>query len=318
MRLFVIMCFVALSSRVAVASTFEYQQFTFDSQGNPSSLKSLIDNVMLGDVVVVGELHGFYPSHEVQKQVITSLQAKGYKVSVGIEHLNYLQQGELDDYTAGNTAENDFLYRVGWAQGTYKDCLEYTAEGGFFDYKEPMPFSCFRDQLLAPNLSGGKALAINLPRSISGKVFKGGLESLSPDEMALIPPNFEVGRSIYFERFKEWVNSGSHGQMPADMLERMFVAQSLWDDTMAWTSTNYMATQKDSVLIILVGDFHASYGGGLADRLMARGAQKVHTISQELTGKTDYKNIVDLSLPHPIYGERGDLVIVTEVLSPLR
>ena len=42
-----------------------------------------------------------------------------------------------------------------------------------------------------------------------------------------------------------------------------------------------MKNRPDEFFVIIVGDFHNKFGGGTPDRLKARGAQLVVTISQE-------------------------------------
>lgn len=121
-----------------------------------------------------------------------------------------------------------------------------------------------------------------------------------------LPPQFQVGRAVYKERFR-WVMGGGH-HIPEEKFDRYFQAQSLWDDTMAWQAQLYLQAHPDQVLVIIVGDFHNAYGGGLPDRLKARGVSNVLTLSQVSLEGSDDKEQDELILPHEKWGARADWV----------
>jgi uncharacterized iron-regulated protein len=269
--------------------------------------------VQPGDVLVVGEKHGFYPHHQNQSQVISILQDFGHSVHLGFEHMDYTKQGALADYLNGSLSEPKFLKKIGWGKSQFSSCYEYTESVAFNGPFSVTPFSCYRQQLWLPGLTSATALAINLPRRITNKVFREGVGSLTSKELNLLPPNYELGNDLYFERFKAVISGsgGSHGPISDEVLEKMFWAQSLWDETMAWKTLEFLQGRPSDVVVIIVGDFHAAYGGGLPDRLMARGASKVHVISQMLAEDLKHADIKAEVLPDPKYGERGDLVIFT-------
>jgi uncharacterized iron-regulated protein len=87
-----------------------------------------------------------------------------------------------------------------------------------------------------------------------------------------------LGNERYFERFAG--EARQHGDMTAQEVRKFFAAQSAWDDTMAWQASEYLKAHPDHVLAVIVGDFHAAYGGGLPDRLRSRGVTKIQVISQ--------------------------------------
>ena len=63
--------------------------------------------------------------------------------------------------------------------------------------------------------------------------------------------------------------------------------------------------------MIVVGDFHAQYGGGLPDRLRARGVQSVTVLSQiEAAGLTE-SELHDEAGPSTSYGPRADGVWIS-------
>ena len=264
----------------AVNLSYAESQF-FDGQTlEEVSLSQVVERIKLGTIVIMGELHGNEAHHLNQREVLVKMAQKEElpAISVGMEFIDYTQQAHLDDFLNQLITEETFLDRIQWGR---------------------IPFENYRFQVKLPPYRGGWTYGINLPRSITGKVGQGGLESLTPEEAALLPPNFEVGNDFYFERFEAIMK----GHVPDEFIMNYFVAQSLWDDTMAWRTLLAMEERPHQAFAIMVGDFHAAWGHGLADRLRKRGAQDVLVISQ-------IQSQEDLKLD-PKYGARGDFVFVS-------
>ncbi|MDZ4082908.1 MAG: ChaN family lipoprotein [Bdellovibrionales bacterium] len=252
--------------------------------GNLKSItvESLVSRVEAGGVLVLGELHGNQTHYLRQKAALTALKANGRcTVSVGLEFLSWVHQASVDDYFDGKLAEPDFLKAAEW--------------GG-------NPFADYRDQALFPRATGGRLIALNAPRTLTGAISKRGIENLSAEELRLMPPGFELGRKEYRERFDAIMG----GHVPAQALERYFAAQSTWDETMAWQVAEFLAANPTHCVAVIVGDFHVNFGGGLPDRLRARGLKNVVTISQVDTfGLTEPELTAELG-PLPKYGDRAD------------
>ena len=81
---------------------------------------------------------------------------------------------------------------------------------------------------------------------------------------------------------------------------------------MAWRVAEFLRGHPDHVLFIVVGDFHASYFGGLPDRLRARGVDDILVISQVNAEDSSEDERRELIEPHPVYGPRADFVWSTE------
>lgn len=215
----------------------------------------VIQNVEPGSILILGESHGLKNHQDQHVLLLNSLKNRGLAVSVGLEFINYPDQPFLDQYTGGQLAEADFLNIIGW-QG--------------FD------FQFYKQQLLFPQQAGGFSIGLNIPRAITSKVVKVGLEGLTENEKNLLPPAFHVGRDSYKKRFMDIIHVP-----PGPVADRYFIAQSIWDDTMAYQATQFIHAHPQQVLVIIVGEFHAQYGGGLADRIRSRDSLvKITTVSQ--------------------------------------
>ncbi len=223
----------------------------------PISLSGAVAAVQPGDCIIIGENHGLLTHQSQQLEILKALRQQGLAVSVGLEFFTYTDQSLVDSYVGGQIAEGEFLKQIGWGSPD---------------------FSYYREQALFPDRSqGGKTWALNAPRSLTSQVAKKGLNSLTPEMVALLPPQFSLGRDSYKNRFLRLM---PHLPSP-EAGDRYFAAQSIWDDTMAWRAANFLDQNPQQVLVIVVGEFHVQFGGGLPDRLLARRPEtKVWTFSQ--------------------------------------
>lgn len=249
----------------------------------PVTLKDLISHLHRGSVVIVSEYHGFAPHHDKQVNALEFIEESfPNSTSVGMEFLEFPEQNIVDLFLSKTISEEQFLKDVKWGEPS-------------FDF--------YRRQTLFPQKTGGKTIALNAPRSLTAKIAQKGLDSLTKEERVLLPPNFTLGSQKYFDRFKEIM--GEH--VTPEQLERYFAAQSVWDETMAWSAEQYVVQNPNRILVIIVGDFHNAYYLGLPARLKARGVH-VLTISQsDLTDLTQEQAINDVG-PNEKWGARADFV----------
>lgn len=251
----------------------------------PVLLEEALSFVTPGSIVIIGENHGFREHQRQQIEIMTALRGRGLKVSVGMEFFTYTQQPLVESYRSGVLLEKDFLTAIQWGA---------------------LSFDFYREQANFPNLAeGSRTLALNAPRSLTGKVSKGGLSALTPEDLTLMPPNFSLGRDSYKQRFL-----GMMPHLPSpEAGERYFAAQSIWDDTMAWQATEFLSAHPDQVLVIVVGDFHVQFGGGLPNRIQARAPQvPVLTFSQVNTEGLSNEDVAAEIAVSPSEGPRADIL----------
>ncbi|QLY27427.1 ChaN family lipoprotein [Bdellovibrio sp. KM01] len=287
MNLFLVAALVSACAHAQTAGIFRGNDL------QATTLSESLSKVTPGSIVLVGENHGL-PEHQRQQvEIMRQLRNSGHVVAVGLEFFTYTDQNHVNAYRAGRLAETDFLNAIQWKQPSYE---------------------FYRDQAQFPNLQeGAKTLALNAPRGLTGKVAKTGLNSLSAEEKTLLPPQFALGRDSYKKRFLE--------QMPhlpnPEAGERYFAAQSIWDDTMAWQATDYIAAHSNQVLVIVVGEFHTRFGGGLPDRILARSpGTPVVTFSQINTLDLSDSDIQNEVNPHTDYGVRANYLWLAPAKSP--
>lgn len=251
-----------------------------------ATLNELVSQVKPGSILFLGENHGLASHRDQHLQVLGALSAAGLKVSVGMEFVNYTDQAILDKYLKAEITEIQFLTDIKW--------------GGF-------SFDFYRDQINFPKLNLGETtIGLNIPRTITTKISRQGLLSLTADEQKLMPPNFEVGGENYKARFME--AAGSHCKNP----DNCFAAQSTWDDTMAWQAVQFIERNPEQVLVIVVGEFHVQYGGGTPARVLARKPNAhIVTLSQIWAEDMSAEEIEQAMKPSEVEGPRADFIWVS-------
>lgn len=251
----------------------------------PQTLQDFVKEIKPGTIVVLGENHGFRTHQDQHLQIMRELQ-KNHLVSVGLEFFYYPDQPLVDLFHGEQIPESDFLKAINWGSPD---------------------FSYYRDQARIPRLQQGERLiALNAPRSLTSVVAKKGIEGLTADQALLLPPQFSPGNSQYKERFLELMP-----HLPSkEAGERYFLAQSIWDDTMAWKAVDFIQNHPDQVLVIVVGEFHVAYGGGLQDRIRERGHSQIVSLSQVNSQDLTEGELDTLIQPHPKYGPRADYIWV--------
>lgn len=258
----------------------------------PLSLPAVAATIRPGQIVVMGENHGLKTAQQAQVELLKALRTQGLQVSVGMEFFYYPDQDKVHEFRRGLLAEADFLAAIQWGSPS-------------FDF--------YREQVLFPRYEQGElTVALNAPRSLTSRVAKVGMTGLTAEEQALLPPDFQLGRESYKKRFLAMMP-----HLPdAAAGERYFAAQSVWDDTMAWKATEFIVQNPDQVLVIVVGDFHAQYFGGLPDRIQARHGQKPVVFSYVNKDGLSTEELREAIEPSATEGPRADFLWLADEKLP--
>ncbi|MDD4975958.1 MAG: ChaN family lipoprotein [Bacteriovorax sp.] len=253
------------------------------------SFKDVIKSIPKGAVVFLGEQHGNGLIQKGQLAVLNELRANGHKINVGMEFLDYTQQSAVDEYRSGTLSEPDFLKKMAWGS---------------------VNFDFYRDQILFPKAElGEKTFALNSPRWLSGEISKNGLSNLSEEALKLLPPQLHLGRESYKKRFTEMM--AGHVTSP-EAMQRYFEAQSVWDETMSWNIAEAPVAADDTIVVV-VGQFHIEYGGGLPYQYQQRFKGRPIVVIEELLYYDDEELPFKDLMPSPEYGPMSDyLLIVVE------
>ncbi len=153
----------------------------------------------LGDAraVCVGEEHPNPHHHWAQLAIVTAATEKipAKRLGLGMEMVQSPFQGVVDDWSAQKIDEAAFLSRTGWADRWGYD------------------FGLYRPILERARVSGMALIALNAPRELVRAVSRKGVDGLSADERAKLPPLVldDAQHRAWFDKVMEEMEEGHGG-----------------------------------------------------------------------------------------------------------
>jgi uncharacterized iron-regulated protein len=158
----------------------------------------------------------------------------------------------LDRFLAGKITESEL-----------KEKTEYEERWGF-DWEFYAPILRFAQAQKLP------LIALNTPTEITRKVAQEGLDSLSTSEMTYIPSKSEINTDNEEYRQRILAVYQQHTGGKSQGFEGFFLAQVLWDETMADAIAQFHQTHPQYQIIVLAGKGHIAYDYGIPDRVRRR------------------------------------------------
>jgi uncharacterized iron-regulated protein len=215
----------------------------------------ILQQLEQADVIYLGETHNEMADHQAQLKIIQALYQKNPKIAIGFEMFQRPYQTILDQYIAGNITEEQLIEQS-----------EYNQRWGF-------PWKYYADILRFTQQHQLPILALNTPTEITRKVAREGLESLAEEEKQYIPPVTEIktDNASYRQMLQEIYKQHHHdGLGNSQAFDNFFLAQVLWDETMAEKVAEFIANNPDYQVIVLVGEGHIVYDYGIPSRVERR------------------------------------------------
>lgn len=217
--------------------------------GAALSFDDVLARARAAQVVVVGEQHDQAVHHELQRRVVAALVAPNVRLAVGFEMLSWGFQEPLDRLATGKLDPDAFAAEIDWKKAW-----------GF-------PFELYRPVFVAAVEGGARLLALNAPRELVRAVRQKGLANLSADELQKLP-ELDVGDPLHREWFAGIFAAGGH-EMAQSEVEAFYVAQVLWDESMADRAARALDDGAEQV-IVLAGVGHVARGRGIPQRVERR------------------------------------------------
>ncbi len=219
------------------------------------SQAEILAKLKKANVIYLGETHDQIADHQAQLQIIQSLYQNNPKIAIGLEMFQRPSQGVIDQYIAGKITEEQLIEQT-----------EYNQRWGF-------PWEYYAEILRFAKENQLPTLALNTPTEITRKVARQGLESLTETEKRYIPPFEEIktDNQNYRQMLLEIYQQFHHGaQGNSNAFENFFLAQVLWDETMAEKVAEFIDENPDYMVIVLVGQGHIVYNYGIPSRVERR------------------------------------------------
>jgi uncharacterized iron-regulated protein len=215
---------------------------------NQNALDELTAGLGGKRAIFIGEIHDRLEHHQNQLRVIKSLYAQNPDLAIGVEYFQQPFQPYLDDYIAGRIDEQQMLIKT-----------EYFKRWQL-DYRMLQPIFEFAREKHIP------VIALNIADEIHNKVFRSGMKSLTPAELAQTPADIKPASRHYLQRLKAIFDSHPRG----DDFDTFVEGVLLWDSSMADTAARYLNAHPRSRMVILAGMVHVMYGDGIPERVNLR------------------------------------------------
>ncbi len=213
-------------------------------------------------VVYLGETHDQPEDHRAQLEIIQALHRQNPKVAIALEMFQRPYQKALDLYLAGKLSEPELQTQT-----------EYDKRWGY-PWEFYAPILRFAKEKKIP------AIALNAPSEVTRKVSRKGLQALTAEERQLIPPMSELRSEpkSYRDRIQKIYDGFHQGKGNSTQFENFFLAQIIWDETMADRISQFLRQNPKTQVIVLAGQGHLIYGEGIPSRV----ARRIKTVKQSI------------------------------------
>ena len=222
------------------------------STGKPVELAAFLAVIRTKKVVYVGERHDRAADHGAQYGILRQLHSEEPSLAIGMEMFQAPFQETLDRWSEGLIDES-----------VLRRDTEYDERWGY-------DFSLYRPILEFARNRGLEVVALNAPREVAHAVAMSGVDQLDP-ELAASVPELDLDNAEHRALFDEAFDIGDHGA--ADMVDRYYEAQVLWDETMGARVAEALGRDGGPAkMIVFAGRVHVQRGLGIPDRAAKRGA----------------------------------------------
>lgn len=225
-----------------------YYDYQFASpQGEALSLNALPQELLDANVVLIGEWHTHSAIHRFQTDFLKARQNADSNIALSMEQFTREHQDTLNQYLNGEIGEQVLISKAA-AWPNYES-----------DYRALVEFAKANDL---------DVIAANAPKPFVQCIGRKGLpylDQLSSEQRDWVATEVNIGDSPYKEKFMASMHHGTPEQT-----EKQFAAQVTWDETMAESIVDYLATNPGKQVIHVAGKFHTEGGLGTAASISRR------------------------------------------------
>jgi len=217
---------------------------TADNARTETTVAQLTKELDSASVICVGEQHDNPAHHRFQHDVLHELldqaQHSGREIGIGMEMFPRAFQPALDDYVRGSISEPELLRQTNWERTWGYDATMYA----------PLWRSAHNHGL--------RLLALNTPRDITRHVARHGFDAL-PLEVRNSLPELDLSDREHQRFFTAAMggdaNSPHAGAHTAK--SSFYVAQVIWDETMASTAAAWIGVAPERrQMVVVAGNGH--------------------------------------------------------------
>ncbi|WP_170861311.1 ChaN family lipoprotein [Geitlerinema sp. PCC 9228] len=216
--------------------------------------REILQELAKADVVYLGEIHTKAADHQAQLAIVQALQQRNRKVAIAMEMFQLPYQDVLDQYIRGEIDEDQLLEKT-----------EYQQRWGY-DWDDYAPILRYARKHQLP------AIALNVPTETIRRVATGGWSGLTSEDQRWLPPRSEIhtDHPQYRQRLRE-IFDGIHAEYNSSgNFEFFYLAQLLWDETMAANIAKYATQHPEYQVVVLAGSGHIANRYGIPNRVARR------------------------------------------------
>ncbi|MFO7707360.1 MAG: ChaN family lipoprotein [Desulfobacterales bacterium] len=227
---------LALSACAVLSAAADPDVFDLESDRR-RALSDIVPGLLKGHIVLVGEHHATAAHHRAQLRVIRALHEAGARVVIGLEMFRQESQDVLDRWVAGNVGPQEFQ-------------AAFTDNWGF-------PWAEYRPVFEYARTHNLRMVGLNVPRSITRQVARGGFQSLSQEQRGQLSDVTCSVDADYMRYIRSAYGAHAHGTTNFTFFCE---AQMVWDAAMAVHALNAIQADPEAVVVILTGVGHAQKG----------------------------------------------------------
>ena len=212
-------------------------------------------------VVLVGEQHAEAVSMATHVEVLDAVArlAAGRRVAVAVEWLPH----------SARLAAAGWVASIGSGGGDKGESVESLRVAVDWDRVWGHDFAAYAPVLLTLRSHGFQLVPVNAEPGLARLVARHGKDGVPDERKAELPPldsANDAHREWFFGVMREMAqHHGGHGASSDEALGRMYLAQLVWDETMA-AHVSELATRFDLV-IVFAGTGHIGRGFGIPERI---------------------------------------------------
>jgi uncharacterized iron-regulated protein len=258
------------------------------ASGDQLTWSGLLEATADADVVILGEQHDDAVAHATQLAFLEDVLERWPDSALAMEMIERDEQLLVDDYLDGLITTAEFAKLAQSSSWTNWDI-----------WYQPI-VDAARD-------AQSRVIAANAPRryvKIGRRDGYAAIDALPPERRTLVDHPEQMSGGAYRERF--FSLAGGHGEVEADdeMVTSFYRSQQIWDATMA-ASIVRANPRRDAKVVLLVGQFHADFDGGIVQELRRRDPSlNVKVVSLQRSWPDEEDDLYDVP--------RADVVVVTE------
>lgn len=210
-----------------------------------------MDDLQDARVIFIGESHDQMEHHQIQWKILKDLLARGKAIAVGMEMFEKWQQPILDRWSQGRLSEEEFLKEVAWEKTWGMD------------------YQLYRSILEEAKAHHLKVIGLNVDRGLVRKVAQHGIEKLAPEDKLKLP-EMDLSDKDHLAYIKMIYRDHQGGS--AETFEHFYQAQTLWDEGMAETLSQFLHSSEGTgkTVVVITGSGHIVYDFGIPKRFYRR------------------------------------------------